>query len=108
MREWVWGIQFVSIQRRPIDKPETITGGCLCGVVRYEVSEPPSGGGTCHCRTCQRATFLCRPPGSLTPGRPKRHAAGYPREEPSAGKPHARISVRAKAEWLSYSTIPEM
>jgi hypothetical protein len=28
---------------------------------------------------------------------------GYPREEPSAGKPHARI-CEGEAEWLSYST----
>ncbi len=31
-----------------------MTGGCLCGAIRYELSEPPSGGATCHCRTCQR------------------------------------------------------
>ncbi len=29
-----------------------------------------------------------------------------PREEPGAGKPHARIR-EGEAEWLSYSTIPE-
>ena len=33
-----------------------ITGGCLCGAVRYEASEPPGTDGTiCHCRICQKA-----------------------------------------------------
>ncbi len=32
-----------------------ITGGCLCGAVTYEITEPPLGAGNCHCRTCQRA-----------------------------------------------------
>ena len=31
------------------------------------------------------------------------HDAGYLREEPGAGKPHARI-CEGEAEWLSYST----
>ncbi len=32
------------------------TGGCLCGAIRYEVSEPPNKSGTCHCRFCQQWT----------------------------------------------------
>lgn len=32
-----------------------ITGGCLCGAVRYEISAQPVGGFNCHCRTCQKA-----------------------------------------------------
>ena len=32
-----------------------ITGGCLCGAVRYEVSEPPFRVGYCHCGMCKRA-----------------------------------------------------
>jgi hypothetical protein len=32
-----------------------ITGGCLCGSVRYEITDEPVGAGNCHCRTCQKA-----------------------------------------------------
>ena len=32
------------------------TGGCLCGAIRYEASEPPNKSGTCHCRICQQWT----------------------------------------------------
>ena len=33
-----------------------LTGGCLCGGVRYELSEPPLWAGYCHCTRCQRRT----------------------------------------------------
>jgi hypothetical protein len=32
-----------------------ITGGCLCGNVRYEISAEPLRTSNCHCRTCQRS-----------------------------------------------------
>ncbi|WP_411727732.1 GFA family protein [Methyloglobulus sp.] len=32
-----------------------ITGGCLCGKVRYEISAKPVSTALCHCRTCQKA-----------------------------------------------------
>jgi hypothetical protein len=33
-----------------------ITGGCLCGGVRYEVTQPLVSAGYCHCTRCQRRT----------------------------------------------------
>jgi hypothetical protein len=33
-----------------------LTGGCLCGSVRFEVSEPPVVASYCHCTRCQRRT----------------------------------------------------
>ncbi len=38
------------------DKTMPITGGCLCGAVRYEATEPPQMTGYCHCRMCQKGT----------------------------------------------------
>ncbi len=39
-----------------MNNEESITGGCLCGAIRYEVSESPTVAGFCHCRMCQRWT----------------------------------------------------
>jgi hypothetical protein len=33
-----------------------LSGGCLCGGVRFELSEPPLAANYCHCTRCQRRT----------------------------------------------------
>ncbi len=35
---------------------ELVTGGCLCGAVRYEFSADPVLSEHCYCRDCQRVT----------------------------------------------------
>jgi len=32
------------------------TGRCLCGAVRFELTQPPTAAGYCHCTRCQRRT----------------------------------------------------
>ena len=34
--------------------PNPIAGGCLCGKIRYEVSQPPQSVIACHCTHCQK------------------------------------------------------
>lgn len=33
-----------------------LTGACLCGTVRYEISAPPVRSVLCHCRSCQKSS----------------------------------------------------
>jgi hypothetical protein len=35
---------------------EVLTGGCLCGRVRYEYTGEPEGATYCHCPDCRRTT----------------------------------------------------
>ena len=37
------------------EKTMPVTGGCLCGAIRYESTEPPNWVVCCHCRICQQA-----------------------------------------------------
>jgi len=32
----------------------SVTGGCLCGAIKYELAEAPAMMGVCHCKNCQR------------------------------------------------------
>ena len=38
------------------DQKLPLTGGCMCGGVRFELSEPLLGALFCHCKRCQRRT----------------------------------------------------
>ena len=35
--------------------PETLSGGCQCGAVRFSVETPLRSSSVCHCRMCQKA-----------------------------------------------------
>jgi hypothetical protein len=35
--------------------PQTVTGGCQCGNIRYRVTGPITNAHLCHCRMCQKA-----------------------------------------------------
>ena len=38
----------------PVEDRPLVTGGCLCGNVRYEATEKALGSMLCHCRMCQK------------------------------------------------------
>jgi hypothetical protein len=35
------------------DVPNSMTGGCMCGAVRYKISEKPMAAALCHCNRCR-------------------------------------------------------
>jgi hypothetical protein len=54
----------------------SLTGGCLCGTVRFELTEPPPTAGYCHCTRCQRRTGTAASPQARIDGRTLRLLAG--------------------------------
>ena len=46
---------------------ESISGGCLCGEIRYECSHIPDTAYLCHCRNCQKAQSAPYAAASLVP-----------------------------------------
>ena len=47
---WVTGVTLAGMN------DPSVTGGCLCGGVRFELTEPARQAGYCHCTRCQRRT----------------------------------------------------
>ena len=84
-----------------------LTGGCLCGGVRFEVTEPPLFASYCHCTRCQRRTgTAASPQARLAPGS-LRIVAGddlLRAYEPPGGFPKVFCSVCGSALWSRHPT----
>jgi hypothetical protein len=52
------------------------TGGCLCGGIRFELTEPARIAGYCHCTRCQRRTGTAASAQARIDGRTLRVVAG--------------------------------
>jgi hypothetical protein len=39
-----------------IERIHALSGGCMCGAVRFELTRPPAWMYHCHCSTCRRAS----------------------------------------------------
>jgi hypothetical protein len=40
----------------PVVTPPELSGGCLCGAIRYHIAGAPLFVGQCYCKDCQKAT----------------------------------------------------
>jgi hypothetical protein len=60
------------------DSP-SLTGGCLCGAVRFELTEAPMHAGYCHCTRCQRRTGTAASAQARIDGRTLRIVTGEDR-----------------------------
>jgi len=79
-----------------------LTGGCLCGGVRYEIDQPLTGAGYCHCKRCQRRTGTAASlnasivPGAMRIVQGQELVRAY---EPDGGWPKAFCSACGSALW---------
>ena len=81
---------------------EPLTGRCLCGAVRFEVTEPPLFASYCHCTRCQRRTGTAASaqarikPGSLRVTEGEDLVRAW---EPPDGSPKVFCSACGSALW---------
>ncbi|MEJ2178162.1 MAG: adenylate/guanylate cyclase domain-containing protein [Gammaproteobacteria bacterium] len=101
-----------------VDQVPLITGGCLCGEIRYEAEGEELGSAYCHCRMCQRFTGSPATVGTgirknlfrITQGKPKIYVSSKIAERafcPTCGSslwmtwPHAE----SRQDWIFVHTV---
>jgi hypothetical protein len=88
-----------------------LTGGCLCGAVRFEVTEALVSSGYCHCTRCQRRTGTAASPGArIVPGSLRvlageDHVKAY---EPDEGFAKVFCSTCGSALWSRSQEDPDV
>ena len=89
-----------------------LTGGCLCGGVRYEITEPFTGASYCHCTRCQRRTGTAAAASARVPSGGVRITAGADLVRtwlpPDHGWGKAFCSVCGSALWSHDPDDPEL
>jgi hypothetical protein len=88
-----------------------LTGGCLCGGVRYDVTEPLVVASYCHCTRCQRRTGTSSSANARTVPGSVRIVAGEELVrtwEPPDGAPKAFCTVCGSALWSLSPDDPEL
>ena len=45
-----------STLKSPVAAQTVLEGGCLCGAIRYKVTGPALDRGSCHCKSCRKAS----------------------------------------------------
>jgi len=73
-----------------------LTGGCMCGAVRYEITQEPTSVYTCHCEDCQRATASAFSVGVAVPGEAF-HLSGKELQQAPGG---VTAGGRPKTRWV--------
>lgn len=61
------------------DKKVPVTGGCLCGEIRYRVTEPVLDTNFCHCRMCQKFSGAPMTAGSVYAAKAVQFTKGAPK-----------------------------
>lgn len=89
-----------------------LTGSCMCGGVRFEVTEPPQWAGYCHCTRCQKRTGTAAAasarlvPGSLRVTQGEELIRTY--VPPESGWPKAFCSECGSALWSQQRDDPSV
>lgn len=81
-----------------------LTGGCVCGAVRYEIAQQPITVYACHCTDCQRITSSAFSIGVVVADAAFRLTAGDTRSVPggitAGGRHKTRRACPACGTWL--------
>jgi hypothetical protein len=79
------------------------TGGCLCGKIRYEITEAPQLVYTCHCVDCQRLTNSAFSMGIVVPDTAFRLMGFEPRQlqrTADSGRVNTRLVCPECGSWV--------
>ena len=89
---------------------DPLTGGCLCGAVRFELTEAPVVAYYCHCTRCQRRTGTAAAVSARVPPGSVRIVAGEEKVRrfvPDEGLPKAFCSDCGSALWAESRDEPQ-
>lgn len=71
-----------------------LTGGCVCGSIRYEIVADPISVYACHCTDCQRITSSAFSIGVVVPEEAFRSTGNHPRTAPGGVTAGGRVKSR--------------